>query len=203
MKASLAEMPCTGLQAVEIRDGEIQDVSGVGNTCGGFSRGSVCCCSARARRNPASRRRRESLKRRDRGLAHHGAFAFQKLYVAARGWNQDGKPYRIDSVPRATATDHDANGRSGTAALHRPRGARKNLTPVGKRGRRRSRARVNPGIEDSYSPTNSSTQVFDMAFLKIDRTRRSPRAENMAATNFWKVTPRRPVIYVALEPQHE
>ena len=27
---------------------------------------------------------------------------------------------------------------------------------------------VNPGTEDSYSASNANTQIFDMAFLKID-----------------------------------
>ena len=40
--------------------------------------------------------------------------AFQKLYVAARGWNQDARPYRIDSV--ATS---DGNGHDGKWALWR------------------------------------------------------------------------------------
>src|SRR5215471_17405056 len=34
--------------------------------------------------------------------------AFQKLYVAARGWNQDARPYRLESVVTS-----DANGRDG------------------------------------------------------------------------------------------
>ena len=27
---------------------------------------------------------------------------------------------------------------------------------------------INPGTEDTYSPTNTSTQIFDVAFLKVD-----------------------------------
>lgn len=40
--------------------------------------------------------------------------AFQKLYVAARGWSQDAKPYRLES----TATS-DGNGHDGKWAVWR------------------------------------------------------------------------------------
>src|SRR5580700_4621950 len=40
--------------------------------------------------------------------------AFQKVYVAARGWNQDAKPYRLE----ATVTS-DGNGRDGKWAVWR------------------------------------------------------------------------------------
>src|SRR3984885_14335522 len=40
--------------------------------------------------------------------------AFQKLYVAARGWNPDAKPYRIES-----STTSDSNGQDGKWAIWR------------------------------------------------------------------------------------
>lgn len=68
--------------------------------------------------------------------------AFQKLYVAARGWNQDTKPFRIES----TATS-DGNGQDGKWAVWRCGFASPGATPakilhlVRQRGpgRRRSR----------------------------------------------------------------
>ncbi len=33
--------------------------------------------------------------------------AFQKLYVAARGWSQDAKPYRLEAVPTSDGNGHD------------------------------------------------------------------------------------------------
>ena|ERR1051325_9902081 len=33
--------------------------------------------------------------------------AFQKLYVAARGWNQDARPYRVSSVATSDGNGHD------------------------------------------------------------------------------------------------
>jgi hypothetical protein len=40
--------------------------------------------------------------------------AFQKLYIAARGWNQDAKPYRLESTASS-----DGNGQDGKWALWR------------------------------------------------------------------------------------
>jgi hypothetical protein len=95
--------------------------------------------------------------------------AFQKVYVAARGWNQDAKPYRLE----ATVTS-DGNGRDGKWAVWRgsfasaAQRSEKSYTWSGSAVDGAPPRGVNPGTEDTYSPTNSSTQVFDMAFLKID-----------------------------------
>jgi hypothetical protein len=95
--------------------------------------------------------------------------AFQKLYVAARGWNVDAQPYRLESS--ATA---DGNGRDGKWAIWRctfaspSKRSSKGYTWSGSTAEGAPSRGVNPGREDSYSPTNSTTQVFDMAFLKID-----------------------------------
>ncbi len=91
--------------------------------------------------------------------------AFQKLYIAARAWNQDAKPYRIES----TATS-DGNGQDGKWAVWRASFAsanqrsEKSYTWSGSAANGAPERGVNPGIEDSYSASNTSTQVFDMAF---------------------------------------
>jgi hypothetical protein len=95
--------------------------------------------------------------------------AFQKVYVAARGWNQDAKPYRLESTPTS-----DANGHDGKSAIWRGSFAsagmrsEKSYTWSGSTAEGAPERGVNPGIEDSYSASNASTQVFDPAFLKID-----------------------------------
>ena len=35
---------------------------------------------------------------------------FQKVYVAARSWNQDARPYRLESVVTSDGNGHDGNG---------------------------------------------------------------------------------------------
>jgi hypothetical protein len=123
--------------------------------------------------------------------------AFQKLYIAARGWNQDAKPYRIES----TATS-DGNGQDGKWALWRSSFAspaqrsEKTYTWSGSSASGAPERGVNPGIEDSYSPTNSSTQVFDMAFLKIDSDQAFATAQKHGGDKILEKAPDTPVIYV-------
>ena len=105
--------------------------------------------------------------------------AFQKLYVAARGWNQDAKPYRLESV--ATS---DGKGQDGKWAVWRcsfasaAQRSAKTYTWSGSAADGAPTRGVNPGTEDSYSASNSSTQVFDMAFLKIDSDQALATAQN-------------------------
>lgn len=123
--------------------------------------------------------------------------AFQKLYIAARGWNPDAKPYRLES----TATS-DGNGQDGKWAVWRggfasaARRVVKSYTWSGSAADGAPSRGVNPGIEDSYSPTNSSTQVFDMAFLKIDSDQAFAIAQKHGGDKILEKAPETPVIYV-------
>lgn len=123
--------------------------------------------------------------------------AFQKLYVAARGWNQDAKPYRLDS----TATS-DGKGQDGKWALWRcsfasaTQRSAKTYSWSGSAADGAPPRGVNPGIEDSYSPSNSSTQVFDMAFLKIDSDQAFATAQKHGGDKILEKAPDTPVIYI-------
>jgi len=123
--------------------------------------------------------------------------AFQKLYVAARGWNQDAKPYRLES----TVTS-DGNGQDGKWAVWRgsfaspAQRSEKSYTWSGSAVDGAPARGVNPGIEDGYSPTNSSTQVFDMAFLKIDSDQAFATAQKHGGDKILEKEPTTPVFYV-------
>jgi len=123
--------------------------------------------------------------------------AFQKLYVAARGWNQDAKPYRLES----TATT-DGNGQDGKWAVWRASFASathrsvKSYTWSGSAANGAPERGVNPGIEDTYSPSNASTQVFDMAFLKIDSDQAFATAQKHGGDKILEKAADTPVIYV-------
>jgi hypothetical protein len=123
--------------------------------------------------------------------------AFQKLYIAARGWNADAKPYRLQS----SATS-DGNGHDGKAAIWRGSFAsatmrsEKTYTWSGSTADGAPEQGVNPGVEDSYSATNSSTQVFDMAFLKIDSDQAFETAQKHGGDKILEKDPNTPVIYV-------
>jgi hypothetical protein len=123
--------------------------------------------------------------------------AFQKLYVAARGWNQDAKPYRIESTASS-----DGNGQDGKWALWRcsfaspAQRSEKTFSWSGSAANGAPERGVNPGTEDSYSATNSSTQVFDMAFLKIDSDQAFATAQKHGGDKILEKAPDTPVIYL-------
>ncbi|MGA2745299.1 MAG: hypothetical protein ABSE44_11470 [Candidatus Sulfotelmatobacter sp.] len=123
--------------------------------------------------------------------------AFQKLYIAARGWNQDAKPYRLESTASS-----DGNGQDGKWALWRcsfaspAQRSEKTFSWSGSAANGAPERGVNPGTEDSYSPTNSSTQVFDMAFLKIDSDQAFATAQKHGGDKVLEKAPDTPVIYL-------
>jgi hypothetical protein len=123
--------------------------------------------------------------------------AFQKLYVSARGWSQDAKPYRLE----ATVTS-DGNGHDGKWAVWRGSFAsatqrtQKSFTWSGSAADGAPERGVNPGIEDSYSATNLSTLVFDMAFLKIDSDQAFATAQKHGGEEILQKEPDTPVFYI-------
>jgi hypothetical protein len=126
-----------------------------------------------------------------------GRSAFQKLYIAARGWAPDAKPYRLDS----TATS-EGNGRDGKWAVWRgsfasaSRRSEKSYTWSGSEADGAPSRGVNPGIEDSYSPSNSNTTVFDLAFLKKDSDEAFATAQKHGGDKILEKAPDTPVVYV-------
>lgn len=126
-----------------------------------------------------------------------GRSAFQKVYVAARGWQQDAKPYRLE----ATVTS-DGNGQDGKWAVWRgsfaspAQRSAKSFTWSGSAAEGAPERGINPGIEDSYSPSNSSTQVFDIAFLKVDSDQAFATAQKHGGDKILEKEPNTPVFYV-------
>ncbi|HEY1678964.1 MAG TPA: hypothetical protein VGG04_14710 [Candidatus Sulfotelmatobacter sp.] len=123
--------------------------------------------------------------------------AFQKLYLAARGWNQDAKPYRIESI--ATS---DGNGHDGKWAVWRASFAsaaqrsEKSYTWSGSSADGAPSRGINPGTEDTYSASNASTQVFDMAFLKIDSDQAAETALKHGGDKVLEKAPDTPVSFM-------
>ena len=94
-----------------------------------------------------------------------GRSAFQKLYIAARGWAADVRPYQLQSQVIG-----DNKGKDGKAAIWRAafasasmRGS-KPYTWSGVDSPDAPSRGVSPGTQDSYTPGND----FDIQFLKID-----------------------------------
>ena len=89
-----------------------------------------------------------------------GSAAFYKCYISARGWAPDVQPYRVESQPTT-----DSKGRDGKAGEWRVGFASPTLHTT--RPYTWANGDISHSVEDSYSPTNSSTQIFNVQFLKV------------------------------------
>jgi hypothetical protein len=128
-----------------------------------------------------------------------GRYGFQKLYIAARGWQRDAQPFRLESQ-----VTPDSKGRDGKSAVWRgsfASPATKSAKPYVWSGTDAPDAPsrgISPGNEDTYSPSNASTQVFDMAFLKVDSDKAFEVAQKHGGDKVLEKNPDIPILY-ALE----
>ena len=123
-----------------------------------------------------------------------GRSAFQKLYIAARGWARDAQPYRIESM----ITD-DSKGKDGKSAVWRASFAsplQHGVKAYTWSGEVSSDRGINPGTEDTYSSTNTSTQIFDVAFLKVDSDKALETAQKHGGDKLVAKDPDTPILYV-------
>jgi hypothetical protein len=126
-----------------------------------------------------------------------GRTAFQKLYIAARGWARDAQPYRLQSQITADAPGKDGKADVWQASFASPstRGVKPYTWSGTDAGDAPPRG-VNPGNEDTYSPTNSSTQVFDMQFLKVDSDKALEEAQKHGGDKLLAKSADTPVFYI-------
>ena len=126
-----------------------------------------------------------------------GRVAFQSLYVAAHGWAPDARPFRLES-----SSTTDATGKDGKSAIWRAVFAsvmRRSIKPYQWSGSSSPDAPsrgISPGTEDTYNPSNASTQVFDLGFLKVDSDKAFEVAQKHGGEKILKGKPEHPVTYV-------
>ena len=126
-----------------------------------------------------------------------GRAAFQKVFIAARNYAVDVKPFRIESILTT-----DGNGHDGKSAVWRASFASTTLRGVkpfiwsGSNAQDAPSRGVSPGNEDTYNPNNSSTQVFDVGFLKIDSDQAFTEAQKHGGDKVLEKDPAAPVLYV-------
>jgi len=118
-----------------------------------------------------------------------GSSAFYKCYISARGWAADVQPYRVESEPT-----NDSKGRDGKAAEWRA-----GFASPSKRATRPytwALGEVSHSVEDGYSATNSSTQIFNVQFLKVDTDKAFAIAQEHGGDKLLEKEPDTPVFYV-------
>jgi hypothetical protein len=115
-----------------------------------------------------------------------GSSAFYKCYIAARGWAQDAQPFRVESS--------DSKGKDGKAGEWRAGFA--SPAQHSTRSYTWSNGDVNHSVEDTYSPTNSSTQVFNVQFLKVDTDKAFAVAQEHGGDKLLEKSPDTPLLYI-------
>ncbi len=131
-----------------------------------------------------------------------GRYAFQKLYIAARGWARDAEPFRLESQLTADSKGKDGKADVWRASFASPAG--RSVKPYiwsGTDAQDAPARGVSPGNEDTYSPSNASTQVFDIGFLKVDSDKALEIAQKHGGDKVLEKDPDTPILY-ALDWNH-
>ena len=126
-----------------------------------------------------------------------GRLAFQKLYVAARGFAPDVQPFRLQSSYTKGAPVADGKAGIWHAYFASPsRRELKSYTWSGVSGPDMPDRGVSHGTEDDYNPSNSATRVFDNQFLKIDSDKAIKVADEHGGAALMKKDPDQPVSFL-------
>ena len=126
-----------------------------------------------------------------------GRSAFQKSFIAARGWQRDAQAFRIESVATTDTNGHDGKWAVWRAEFASPtQRAVKSFIWSGSAASDAPARGINPSIEDGYNPSNASTQVFDAAFLKIDSDQAVAAAQKHGGDKILEKSPDTPVTFV-------
>lgn len=126
-----------------------------------------------------------------------GRMAFQRLYIAAHGWAPDARPYIILSQLTKESIGHD--GKSGVWRAGFGSSVRHAIKPYVWSGLDTDDAPtpgISPGVEDTYNPANTSTQTFDIGFLKIDTDKAFEVAQKHGGEKLLQKNPQQPVVYM-------
>jgi hypothetical protein len=118
-----------------------------------------------------------------------GSSAFYKCYISARGWAPDAQPYRVESEPTNGSKGRDGKAGEWRAGFASP--AKRTTRPY-----TWALGDVSHSVEDSYSSSNSSTQVFNVQFLKVDTDKAYAIAQEHGGEKLLQKDPDIPVFYL-------
>lgn len=118
-----------------------------------------------------------------------GRVAFQKCYVAARGWARDAQPFRLESQLTGDSKGLEGKSLAWRAIFASP-------STHSSRPYTWGSGEVSFGVEDNYSSTNTSTTVFDIAFLKVDSSQALETAQKHGGDKVLEKAPDTPILYI-------
>lgn len=127
-----------------------------------------------------------------------GRVAFQKFYQTARLWATDARCFRLESE-----ITKESPGRDGAAGVWRAyfatpsRNASKQFVWSGLTADDAPARGISPvGAEQAFSAANTSTQPFDIVFLKVDSDQALQVAQKHGGEAILKKNPDQPVRYI-------
>jgi hypothetical protein len=126
-----------------------------------------------------------------------GRVAFQKMYLAAREWAADATPFRLQS--QFTPDAPVAEGKAGVWRASFASPAKKMLKMFiwsGLVGPNAPEPGVSFSAEDTWSPTNTSTRVFNLGFLTTDSDKAYEVAQKNGGQKLTAKDPKQPVFFV-------
>lgn len=126
-----------------------------------------------------------------------GRVAFQKMYLSAREWAADAAPFHLESQFSSGAPADEGKAGVWRASFASPaRGKMKMFLWSGLVGPDAPERGVSFSAEDSWSPVNTSTRVFNVAFLKIDSDKAYEVAQQHGGAKLMTKNPKQPVFFV-------
>jgi hypothetical protein len=126
-----------------------------------------------------------------------GHVSLQKMYLSAREWAADATPIRLQS--RFTGDAPVAEGKAGVwrASFASPaRNMMKTFVWSGLVGPDAPEQGISFSAEDSWSPSNSSERIFNIAFLKFDSDKAYDVAQKHGGEKLTAKDPKQPVFFV-------
>ena len=118
-----------------------------------------------------------------------GESALYKCYVPARGWAPDAQPFRVESEIAGDFKGRD--GKAGSWRIGFASPAQHSVKPY-----TWSNGEVSPGVEDTYSPSNVNTQVFNLQFLHVDSDKALEAAQKHGGDKLLEKEPDTPILYL-------
>jgi len=126
-----------------------------------------------------------------------GRTALQQMYISARGWAGDARLFRLQSQFTAGAPTHEGKAGLWRASFASPaRRAMKMFVWSGLVGPDAPEQGITFSAEDSWSPSNASTQTFDIGFLKVDSDKAFDVAQKHGGEKLTAEDPKQPIFFV-------
>jgi hypothetical protein len=126
-----------------------------------------------------------------------GRVAFQKMYLSAQGWAVDATPFRLQSQFNADAPTSQGQAGLWRASFASPsKRMMKMFIWSGLVGPDAPDPGVTFTTEDTWNPTNISTQPFDIGFLKVDSDKAYSVAQANGGEKLTGKDPKQPVLFL-------